>query len=420
MTYLNSTVLSTMPKIWSREMDKNMKPKQLFRQMGKTLADEIKSVGVEYTRSRFDRTPVQPYERGAGGVTDHRNSTVETVLKVDQQVAYSIVVNDLDELQAKPELRNTFAADSIQDLSNDMDGVFAYEAAFSAANVVNNDDLTGLSTGLPIALNVNNVFKVHSIGKMKLANRAVPTSNLAFASSPEFIQVIEEVNGSRETDYGDKVTKDGVTYDGRVFKQNGVNVYETLNYAVTEVLNMATNPTDGDTITFVLNNVFEDTPVTYTVTFVASIGTTPGNVLIGTTVDATRTNLADHLANLRETTAQYVGFPRTSPVYWAARKIKAINQTANNRVVFRKAQGRFTSVSSSLTAVADGFSATLRCQNLFLTIPGATSTVVQKEPHMQIEKVQGDFEYRVHGYALHGHKTFAEDAKKIVRYDIAL
>jgi len=74
------------------------------------------------------------------------------------------------------------------------------------------------------------------------------------------------------------VTRVGTTY-------SGVDVYMSNNLTHEVVLTMATNPTDGDTIT--INGVV--------MTFRATLGSTAGSIHIASTVDITRANLAEFL-----------------------------------------------------------------------------------------------------------------------------
>jgi hypothetical protein len=393
-----------------------MKPSQVFRQIGASIDDDIKTRGNQYSKSNKSRVPVQPYVRNTA-LSDSLLSTAETVLTVDNQDAFSFVIDDLDEIQSNVQLADEFMEDSVTDLSNVIDSEFNYTAALLAANVVDDGDIGG-TAGNPIQLNGSNVFQVLSTGKRKLASRAINTNEVCGAFDPYFIQVIEEQVAARETSFGDEATKNGITYSGRMFMYNGVKMYETLNYTSTEVLGLATNPTDGDTLTITLNNVFEDTPRVLTITFVDTIGTTPGNVHIEASADLTRANLEALLNNPNATTAGYVGWADED--YWAARKLVATNDNTANTLTVRLKGGDFVAVADTLTDVTDGWSATLRCRNLYMTKPGATHTVVQKEPHLVTEKVQGMFAYRLHGYCLHGHQTFEEDRKKIVRFDIAI
>ncbi len=75
----------------------------------------------------------------------------------------------------------------------------------------------------------------------------------------------------------------GVTKVGTTF--SGVDVYMSNNLTHVAVLTMATNPTDGDTIT--INGVV--------ITFLDTMAATPGSVHITASVDATRANLAEFL-----------------------------------------------------------------------------------------------------------------------------
>jgi hypothetical protein len=71
----------------------------------------------------------------------------------------------------------------------------------------------------------------------------------------------------------------------------GFRLYRSNQTSGTAVLSLATQPTNTDTV--VIEGV--------TFTFVSSIGTTAGNVLIGANVDATRVNL-ETLINAPATT----------------------------------------------------------------------------------------------------------------------
>lgn len=85
----------------------------------------------------------------------------------------------------------------------------------------------------------------------------------------------------------DEVIRNGIKSNvapvGTTF--SGVDVYMTNNITQTVVLGLATNPSDGDTLTI----------AGITVTFVDTLGSTAGTVHIASTVDLTRANLAEFL-----------------------------------------------------------------------------------------------------------------------------
>lgn len=81
----------------------------------------------------------------------------------------------------------------------------------------------------------------------------------------------------------DDAIRGGIPFVGTTF--SGVDVYQTTNLRNTAVLGLATNPTDGDTIT--INGV--------TITFVATLSGGAGEVHITSAVDTTAANLASFL-----------------------------------------------------------------------------------------------------------------------------
>lgn len=97
------------------------------------------------------------------------------------------------------------------------------------------------------------------------------------AVSPEVEEFISLYFGAKVTDLGDKVSENGY-----FTKISGYQLYTSNNLTGSAVLALATNPTANDTVT--IQGV--------TFTFVSSIGTTAGNVLIGASADASRANLA--------------------------------------------------------------------------------------------------------------------------------
>lgn len=110
--------------------------------------------------------------------------------------------------------------------------------------------------------------------KLSLAN-VYDTSRFGVVS-PQFEEIVSLYYGAKATDLGDDVSQNGF------FKRiSGYELYSSNNLTGSAVLELATNPTDGDIIT-IQGQVF---------TFVATIGTTPGNVHIEATVDGTRANL---------------------------------------------------------------------------------------------------------------------------------
>ena len=411
-----NAVQSTFEKFLSRSLQVNMKPRQIWTQIAGSVDDaQILKRGQQFSKSTKSRVPVQPYVRGTD-LVGTTLTTAEEVLTINEQPSFMFEIDDLDEFQSNVDIQDEYTSDSEIDLSNYIDAVFLYEHAMTAANVTDNGDLGG-TAGDSIPLTSGNVFSVLSISKRKLARRASDMTNLCMAATPEFCEVIEEQVSSRETTFGDEATRNGIKYaGGRTFMYNGIMVYETLNLPSTEFLGLATNPTDGDTLVFSVHNVFEDVAEVLTVTFVNAIGTTPGNVLIGADVAATRVNLAAFLNNPTVTSATQVAYTGTAS--WVATRIVATDIVADDEVQITLKGGRFESVTETLTAGTDGFIATKRADEVVLAQRNSCDIVIQKYPHTEVEGIQKQFGTRVKGYTMLGVRQFASNAKNAVRIPV--
>ena len=411
-----NTFNSTFEKYLSRTLQENLKPRQVWTQVAGAVDDkQILRRGQQFSKSTKNRVPVQPYVRNTD-LTASTLTTAEEVLTVDQQPAFMFEIDDLDEFQSNVDLQDEYLSDSQIDLANFIDGEFLYENSLTAANVVDAGDIGG-TAGEAIDLTGSNVFEVLSIAKRKLAERAVDMTDLYMVASPAMCQVIEEQVAARETTFGDEATRMGVKYGGgRTFMYNGIAVYENLNLPSTEVLNLATNPSDGDTIVLSINNVFEDVATTLTYTFVAVIGATPGNVLIGANADASRANLAGLMNDPSTTSATQVAFTGTD--LWVANRLVATNDDVNDTLTIRLKGGRFSSVSETLTDPVDGFDADKQADNIVIGQRNCANIVIQKYPYVKLEDVQKQFAVRAKGNTLFGVKQFSENAKKAVRLDI--
>ncbi len=134
-------------------------------------------------------------------------------------------------------------------------------------------------------LDVKSRIKDYEIGGMPLVAAIDPTRSALL--SEYFI-----ANGFNQAD--------NTLVNGLVGKAGGVTFYESNSLPYSANLQMATNPTAGDTI--------EIKGVTFT--FVSSIGTTAGNVLIGANIAATQANLKTLIDDVTTTTATGVALSK--------------------------------------------------------------------------------------------------------------
>mgnify|MGYP006186134139 CR=1 FL=1 len=136
----------------------------------------------------------------------------------------------------------------------------------------------GGSAGSNIALTETNATDVFTAADTKLNVYDVPMADRVAVIGAHTLGVLRRMKALRETQNGDTVLANGV-----VGPLLGWTLVHNNNLPYTAVLGLATNPTDGDTITIA--------GVTYT--FKATLGTDPGAIHIASTVDLTRANLAE-------------------------------------------------------------------------------------------------------------------------------
>lgn len=411
---------SAFPTIVSRDLEVNAKPKQLFRQMAMMPKDsEIVQYGDVYSQQRISRGVTTQYQRGVN-MPNTTRTTAGSDLVIDKSPSSTFEIDDLDTKQSKPELSSSVVNDTSTDIANHMDREFLYEASVPAFSVIDAGTFGG-TAGNGLNLVGSNVFEVLSRGRTLLANLAQETYNLNLTLSPYEIETICNQVGSRETDFGDSITKDGIMYrGGRSFTYNGSNVYETLNHTVTQVLSLAGVVTDGDDIVLSVPVVFGEVATVVTINLVSSIGTTPGNVLIGSSVDETLTNLANFLNNPSATSATQVGFDPSTVEFAALLRFVATADLVNDDLIIRIKAGESVVITTNLTNVASGLVAARRVRNLFMSCDKATAMVTQKDITVENERIQSQFGQRWKWVTLFGVKTFTEAAKKIVRLDILI
>jgi hypothetical protein len=144
--------------------------------------------------------------------------------------------------------------------------------------------------------------------------------------------------GGKTTALGDRVTQ-----SGNVGQFAGFNVFVSNALPWSTTITLGANPTAGDTLTFLsgvsknVNGVVQAQTLTFT--FVATIGSTPGNVLIGGNAAATLTNLAAALNAPFTTTASYVGYTQASIYVFQALFFTGTTATAGTTTITIRTKG---------------------------------------------------------------------------------
>lgn len=244
-----------------------------------------------------------------------------------------------------------YGRDSGEALSNIVDAYVLAEALNAGSSI----DVGTLST--------TNFVSTLSGVWLKLRKKNVSSKNVYGVISPEVADIAYQYVEARETVMGDKIGENG--YIGMY---TGIKFYVSNQLTSTAVLGMATNPTNGDTIT-IGGQVF---------TAVSTIGTTAGNFLIGASADASRANLAALINAPATTTAN--GVALTTNLRRFQNLITAVNDdTANTLTVTARGVG-VLDVSETLTAGGDTWAAATQLQHNLFGVVGTPTLIVQRKP----------------------------------------
>lgn len=362
--------------------------------------------GTAVVRPYRSKLHGQDYTRGTDMSIQSVTDTNET-LTVDTAKTVPFSIDSLDELQSNYKLMDEYAEDASRELRSLVDGAILAEAA-NAVNVVDDGDLGGTS-GSPLTLTTSNVLKVLQKAGYFLNFQSIDVSERFGVLSPEFHQIVEEYSAGRETAEGDRVGMNG--YVGR--KSNFDLLMSTSVYW-TGVLNLATQPTANDTIVLLVLDTDAGTFSTITYTFVSSIGTTAGNVLIGANVDATRANLAALMNAPGTTTAN--GVALSAAHQNLMKGITATNDDTANTLTLAATGKGYITVSETLTDATDGW--TKLCQHNLFGRKGAIDVVIQKEPTTVVDPIPLQLGKYIKPYVLFGKKTFREGARQLVDVQI--
>lgn len=389
--------------VWSREMQEVFWPENVWSpQANFRLEAELKD-GDTVKRLIPSKMVPTNYTR-YNDLSFQTGTTTGESLVVNTTPTVPFIISDLDELQSTPKARQAFTDMASMQLNNIINGYFTAEVA-NAGSAVDAADFGGTS-GNGAVITTANIQKMFALAQKKVGRLNVfkygpGQSPFAANLTPDVYQVLCEYLAGKESVLGDRTGENG--YAGQYF---GFDLYVHNGGYWTGTVKLATNPTAGDTLTI------KSADQTITIHFVSSIGSTAGNVLIGASADATRTNLAG-LLNAPGTTNS-TGVALSTDQQAALFGSTWTNDGANNVTVTWRGVGAPVT-SSSLTASGDGWTSGKNISHCLFNRKGAVDFVIQKYPNVEIDKAESRIaEFKVKPYTLFGVKTFSDGAKKMI------
>lgn len=334
----------------------------------------------------------QAYTKGTAVTIQDISATDETLL-VDTTRVAPFYLDDVDAIQNSFKTADDFSADCMDVLNRYVDADILGEYANATSTILNND--VGGTGAVPVQVSVSNINKVFTATARKLDLLNVKKDNRFAVISPSIVEILRLYLAGKDTETGEKVGMNGY-----VMTRFGFAIHESNNLSYTAKWTPANNPTANDTITI----------AGITFTFVAAIGTTPGNVLIGATTADTLDNLVLLLNAPGTTTATGVALSQDNQA-----KIEGLTATDGTTFMSFVWKGG-SEVALSGSEVADVWSLeTLHC---LFGRKEAIDLVMQKAPKIEFKDVPDKLGKNVLPWMLYGKKTFNNYKDELVDVQI--
>lgn len=381
-------------EVWSRVMQKKLEKTDVFRAIANWDGQSDLKEGDVYNLPYRSAVNVQGYTRGTAFTVQDLTNTNES-LTVNVAKVAPFYIDDLDALQSHYKLLTEYAEDCAVQLGNWMDGDMLGEYAnVATGNTVDDGDLGG-TVDKGFTLTTSNVLKAIAVASRKLDSQNVGMNNRFMVISPQVKQILIEYLAGKESALGDST---GV--NGHIGKFYGFDLYLSNNTAGSSRLEMGSIPTAADTV--VINGV--------TLTFRAT-PTAAGEVDVGASAAASLDDLVACINNSGTAGAtSYIALTGTN-----LRTMEKVTATDGTTYMTIIGEGvGYNTVSETLTAGADIWTANLQVQHCLAGQKGATHMIVQKYPKVEVKDVYNLLGKNVASWILYGLKTFNEGTKKIV------
>jgi len=378
------------PLMWSKVVSRLLQKQTVFRSVASFSESDSLKYGVSVDRPYRTELVAENYSKLTALTAQDLASTSDK-LTINKQKAIYFAIDAIDETQNLHDSLAIYSKDAAKTLAIAQDAEFLYEA-FSASNTVDASDLGG-TAGTGVTLSTSNVDSVFSAANRKLDVANAEREGRFAAISPQFLQVLWERVAGKASVLGDKTAE--FASQG---SYAGFDLYMTNNLTGSARWTPANNPSNNDTVT--INGI--------TFTFVTSIGTTAGNVLIAGTTAGTLTNLVT-LINAPDTTTAN-GVALSAANIRTAQKWVAVDGTT---YIEARAKGAsYMTVSGS--DASDVWSVPTQ-HNLF-GVKGSVDMVIQKEITADTDKLisGGKFGMGVGLLTVFGIKTFNRGASENV------
>lgn len=391
------------PEFWAKEAQRSLFVENKAMAIANTqLRNILAGEGRKAHRTIMSYPASATYTPGSDISVTTLNGSKET-LEVDTFLASLVSIDDTEEKQSVITLGETAMKRMMKDHNNRIEQ--AVLAQITNASHSLDDGNVGGTSGNNMVLNTDVIPQVFVSADTKLDAIDAPKAGRTAVVGSHFMRWLKLQQAGRDTVFGD-----GVNTRGVVANLFGWDIIESNNLPYTAVLGLATNPTDGDTVTI----------AGVTFTFKATLGSTAGNLHIGTAVDDTRANMAVALnapdtAIAEAATTGYVAISDEDVFLLRdKRRITATNDNSADTLTIT-GYGDIV-VAETLTDATDAWAS--QKQDSLFCVRGCVDQVVQMPPKVEVGREPKQFADLVKSLLGYGVKTFADGAREMVHVKI--
>jgi hypothetical protein len=270
------------PELWSSILEQALRKATVFREFCSFKEEAGLTYGDAINRPYSSDISVDTYVAGSASTAQDITITNSQLL-INKFDIINIYVDDTQKLQSRYDLAAHYIEKMKKALAEDMDTQALLEIRNAVADVDAND-ISGGTAGTAFTPTNSNIIDVYTYADKYLTSQNATDRPRFSILSPGVFQKLLTYVGGKDTVFGDQVTQYGYPSKGSF---NDFRIYRSNQLPFSKVWTPADNPSNAATIT-IDSVVF---------TFVSSIGTTAGNVLIGGSTALTLDNLVALINN---------------------------------------------------------------------------------------------------------------------------
>lgn len=361
-----------------------------LRNLAAGEGDTVKRVIMSYPAS-------STYVPGTD-ITNNALTASSESLSIATWFASKVTVDDTEKKQSLLSIGQLAAHRMMMDHNNRIEQAVLAEVTNSKWTA--DDGNIGGVAGNPMSLNPAIIKQVFTAADTKLDGIDAPKAGRTAVVGSHFMSLLKLSEAARFTDFGD-----GVTTRGIITNIFGWDILYSNNLPWTATLTLATQPTDGDTVTLI--------GVVFTAKTV--LGATAGNFLIGASATTARAALAGGINAPDTTNSTFVALATEDTFLIRDKRRIVATDDLSTKITFA-GYGDIV-VSETLTAVADIWSAQTQ-KSLFL-VAGSIDIIVQIPPEIEVVRNPNQFADNVKSLVGFGKKTYADGARQMVQVKIS-